>query len=147
MLYARNKELAPYHISSNQAFLLFVIYYHSHNHPDHRITLAELTQQADRRKTPFPCKWPRWQKTDWSRKSVKFPIQSVEFRVNRKGLDVFHKSKDWKTDKAIMSALSKEEIDLLMALLKKSSRKPKNINKSCLNHNINCELRLSVNGS
>jgi len=42
---------------------------------------------------------------------------------------LFHKSKDWKTDKAIMSALSKEEIDLFMALLKKSSRKPKNTNK------------------
>jgi len=34
-----------------------------------------------------------------------------------------------------MSALSKEEIDLFMALLKKLSKKPKNINKSCLNHN------------
>jgi len=34
-----------------------------------------------------------------------------------------------------MSALSKEEIDLFMALLKKIIKKAENINKSCLNHN------------
>ena len=32
-------------------------------------------------------------------------------------------SKDWKTDKAIMSALSKEEIDMLMALLNQIIKK------------------------
>jgi len=60
----------------------------------------------------------------------------LSFELTEKGLDAFHKSKDWKTDKAIMSALSKEEIDLFMALLKKNYQKSrKNINKSCLNHN------------
>jgi DNA-binding MarR family transcriptional regulator len=47
----------------------------------------------------------------------------LSFELTEKGLDAFHKSKDWKTDKAIMSALSKEEIDLFMALLKKIIKK------------------------
>jgi hypothetical protein len=47
----------------------------------------------------------------------------LSFELTEKGLDAFDKSKDWKTEKAIMSALSKEEINLLMALLKKIIKK------------------------
>jgi len=76
MLYARNKELAPYHISSNQAFLLFVLYYHSHNHPDHRITLAELSQQTDREKNTISLQMTTMEKDGLVKKSGKFPNQT-----------------------------------------------------------------------
>ena len=124
MLYARNKELAPYHISSNQAFLLFVLYYHSHNHPDHRITLAELSQQTDREKNTISLQMTTMEKDGLVKKIREVPKSNkLSFELAEKGLDAFHKSKDWKTDKAIMSALSKEEIDLFMALLKKIIKK------------------------
>jgi DNA-binding MarR family transcriptional regulator len=124
MLYARNKELAPYHISSNQAFLLFVIYYHSQKHPDHRITLAELSQQTDREKNTISLQMTTMEKDGLVKKIREVPKSNqLSFELTAKGLDAFHKSKHWKTDKAIMSALSKEELEILVGLLTKIIKK------------------------
>jgi DNA-binding MarR family transcriptional regulator len=124
MLYARNKELAPYRISSNQAFLLFVIYYHSQKHPDHRITLAELSQQTDREKNTISLQMTTMEKDGLVKKIREVPKSNqLSFELTEKGLDAFHKSKHWKTDKAIMSALSKEELETLVGLLTKIIKK------------------------
>ncbi len=124
MLYARNKELAPCHISSNQAFLLFVIYYHSQKHPDHRITLAELSQQTDREKNTISLQMTTMEKDGLVKKIREVPKSNqLSFELTEKGLDAFHKSKHWKTDKAIMSALSKDELEVLITLLTKIIKK------------------------
>jgi DNA-binding MarR family transcriptional regulator len=101
-----------------------VLYYHSHNHPDHRITLAELTQQTDREKNTISLQMTTMEKDGLVKKIREVPKSNqLSFELTEKGLDAFQKSKDWKTDKAIMSALSKEEIDMLMVLLKKIIKK------------------------
>ena len=124
MLYARNKELAPYHISSNQAFLLFVIFYHSQKHPDHRITLAELSQQTDREKNTISLQMTTMEKDGLVKKIREVPKSNqLSFELTEKGLDAFHKSKHWKTDKAIMGALSKDELEVLIGLLTKIIKK------------------------
>jgi DNA-binding MarR family transcriptional regulator len=124
MLYARNKELAPYHISSNQAFLLFVIYYHGLNHPDHKISLAELAKESDREKNTISLQMSAMAKQGLVKKIREIPKSNqLSFELTEKGLDTFNKSKDWRTDKAIMSTLSKEELELLMALLSKIIKK------------------------
>jgi len=124
MLYARNKELAPYHISSNQAFLLFVIYYHGQKHPDHKITLAELAQQTDREKNTISLQMTTMEK-DGLVKKIREVSKSnqLSFELTEKGLNAFHNSKHWKTDKAIMSALSKDELEVLITLLNKIIKK------------------------
>ena len=120
MLYARNKELAPYHISSNQAFLLYILYYHAHNHPDHKITLAELAKESDREKNTISLQMTTMAKDGLVKKIREVPKSNqLSFELTEKGMDAFNKSKNWKTDKAIMSSLSKEELDQLLILLQK----------------------------
>jgi DNA-binding MarR family transcriptional regulator len=120
MLYARNKELAPYHISSNQAFLLYILYYHSRNHTDHRITLAELARESDREKNTISLQMTTMAKDGFVKKIREVPKSNqLSFELTEKGLDAFNKSKNWKTDKAIMSCLSREELSQLTTLLKK----------------------------
>jgi DNA-binding MarR family transcriptional regulator len=43
----------------------------------------------------------------------------LRFELTEKGLDIYNKSKNRKVDKAIMLALSKEEREQLISLLKK----------------------------
>jgi DNA-binding MarR family transcriptional regulator len=124
MLYARNKELAPYHISSNQAFLLYILYYHSRNHLDHKITLAELAKESDREKNTISLQMTTMAKEGLVKKIREVPKSNqLSFELTEKGIEAFHKSKNWKTDKAIMSSLSKEELEQLLVLLKKVIKK------------------------
>jgi DNA-binding MarR family transcriptional regulator len=115
MLNARQKELAPYHLSSRQAYILYLLY-----HLDRRATLATLAKDGDREINTISLQMTTLEKDGLVKKIREVPkSRLLRFELTAKGLDIYNKSKNRKVDKAIMSALSKEEREQLISLLKK----------------------------
>jgi DNA-binding MarR family transcriptional regulator len=115
MLNARQKELSPYHLSSRQAYILFLLY-----HLGQRATLATLAKDGDREINTISLQMTTLEKDGLVKKIREVPkSRLLRFELTEKGLDIYNKSKNRKVDKAIMSTLSKEEREQLISLLKK----------------------------
>lgn len=115
MLNARQKELSPYHLSSRQAYILFLLY-----HLGQRATLATLAKDGDREINTISLQMTTLEKDGLVKKIREVPkSRLLRFELTEKGLDIYNKSKNRKVDKAIMLALSKEEREQLISLLKK----------------------------
>ena len=119
LLKARQRELKPYHISPEQSNILDILYCIGR-----KATLSEIAKHTERGVNTVCQQMIRMEKDGLVRKEREVPKSTLlSFELTEKGLDAFNKSKDWKTDKVIMSTLSKEELELLMALLSKIIKK------------------------
>ena len=119
MLNARQKELAPYHLSSRQAHILYILY-----HLDQKATLATLAKDSDREINTISLQMTTLEKDGLVKKIREVPkSRLLRFELTEKGLDTYNKSKNRKVDKAIMSVLSKEEREQLISLLNKIIKK------------------------
>ena len=119
MLNARQKELAPCHLSSRQAHILYLLY-----HLGQKATLATLAKDSDREINTISLQMTTLEKDGLVKKIREVPkSRLLRFELTEKGLDTYNKSKNRKIDKAIMSVLSKEEREQLISILKKLIRK------------------------
>ena len=115
MLNARQKEVAPFQISPRQAYILFIL--HSLGH---KATLTELANYSDRGINTLSMQMTRMEKDGLVKKVREIPKSTLlRFELTEKGLDIYIKTNKLKADKAIMSALSEEERQTLISMLKR----------------------------
>ena len=115
MLKATQKELAPYQISPRQAYILFILYNHGH-----KAKLAELANHGERLISTLSIQIARMEKMGLVKKvreAHKTTLLSIE--LTEKGLEVCKNSNKMIADKEIMSALSEEERQQLISIMKK----------------------------
>ena len=115
MLKATQKELAPYHISPRQAYILFILYNHGH-----KATLANLADHGERLISTLSIQIARMEKMGLVRKIRETSTSTLlRIELTKKGLKVCENSNKMIADHDIMSALSEEERQELIPLLKK----------------------------
>ena len=115
MIKARTKELTPYHISPRQANVLFVLY-----NLGHKATLSELAKHTDREKNTLSIQLTRMERDGIVNKVRETPKSTlISFELTEKGIVTYNYAKKSKTIKQIMSVLSEEERQELIAILKK----------------------------
>ena len=115
MYVARQKELAPYHISPRQGGILELLY-----NLGRKATLAELAGSAERSISSISVQMTRMENDGLVKKIRETPKSNlVSFELTGKGSDIYNYSKDMKSDKVIMSVLSDEECEQLISMLKK----------------------------
>jgi DNA-binding MarR family transcriptional regulator len=115
MVKARQKELAPYHISPRQANVLFILY-----NLGHKATLSELAKHTDRENNTLSIQMTRMERDGIVKKVRETPKSTlISFELTEKGIDIYKFAKQSKTIKEIMSVLSEEERQELIAILKK----------------------------
>ena len=115
MLRGTQKELAPYHISPRQAYILFILYNHGH-----KAKLAELANHGERLISTLSIQIARMEKMGLVKK-VREAHKTTLLRIEltEKGIDVCKNSNKMMADKEIMSALTEEERQQLIPMLKK----------------------------
>ena len=119
MLNARQKELTPYHLSSRQAYILYILY-----HLGKQATLATLAKDSDREINTISLQMTTLEKDGLVKKIREVPkSRLLRFELTEKGLDYYQKSKNRKADKAIMSVLCNEEREQLISALNKIIKK------------------------
>lgn len=115
MFKARELELAPFGVSPEQAFILFIL----HN-LDHKATLAELASLTERgiNTTSFHMirmvKEGLVKKTREDRKTT-----LLKFELTEKGIIIFNNSSKMESDRKIMSIFSNEERSQLISMLQR----------------------------
>ena len=115
MLNARQKELAPLHISPRQAYILFIL-----ANLGHKATLTELATRCDRGLNTLSIQMAKMEKDGLVKKSREVPKSTLlNFELTDKGREVFKKSSEQKADRAIMSVLSEDERQQLISMLQK----------------------------
>lgn len=115
LLNARQKELAPYQISSRQAYILHILY-----NIGHKATLVELARQNEREVNTLSVQMTRMEKDGLVKKVRETPKSTLlRFELTEKGLETYKNSRKMKSDKTIMSALSDDECDELVKSLTK----------------------------
>ena len=119
MVKARQKELAPYHISPRQANVLFILY-----NLGHKATLSELAKHTDRENNTLSIQMTRMERDGIVKKIRETPKSTlISFELTEKGIEIYEFAKQSKTLKEIMSVLSEEERQMLIAILKKIIKK------------------------
>ena len=119
MVKARQKELTPYHISPRQANVLFILY-----NLGHKATLSELAKHTDRENNTLSIQMTRMERDGIVKKVRETPKSTlISFELTEKGIDTYNFVKISKTIKDIMSVLSEEERQMLIAILKKIIKK------------------------
>jgi DNA-binding MarR family transcriptional regulator len=115
MLNARQKELAPYHISPRQAYILFIL-----TNLGHKATLTELAGYCDRGLNTLSIQMSKMEKDGLVKKAREVPKSTLlSFELTEKGMEVFKKSNEQKADRAIMAILTEEERQQLIGMLQK----------------------------
>jgi DNA-binding MarR family transcriptional regulator len=115
MLNARQKEVSPYHISPQQAYLLFIL----HN-VGHKTTLPELVKYSHKNINTLSKELTMMAKDGLIQKTHETPKSTIlTIHLTAKGLEIYDNTKKLKSDKAIMSALSEEERQRLISMLNK----------------------------
>ena len=115
LLNARQKELAPFNISSRQAYILYIL-----QNLGHKATLVELAEHNEREINTLSVQMTKMEKDGLVKKIRETPKSTLlRFELTEKGLEVYQQSKKMKTDKAIMSALTDEECSELISSLTK----------------------------
>jgi DNA-binding MarR family transcriptional regulator len=117
MLYARQKEMAPYHVSPQQAHLLFIL-----NRLGHRANLSELSKLCYKGIGTISLQISRMENDGLVEKIREAPKAKVfTIGLTPKGLEICQSTNRIKSDKIIMSILSEEERQQLILLLNKIS--------------------------
>lgn len=112
---ARQKELAPFNISPQQAHILFILYLLGN-----KATIAELASHSDRELNTLSIQTTRMEKDGLIRKVREKPKSNhLRIELTAKGLKVYKNTEKIKSIKMIMSVLSKEERQQLVSLLEK----------------------------
>ena len=115
MLNARQKEVSPYHISPQQAYLLFILY-----SVGHKATLPELVRYTRKNINTLSAELTRMAKDGLVQKTHETPKSTIlTIQLTAKGLEMYENTKKLKSDKAIMSALSEKERQCLISMLNK----------------------------
>jgi len=115
MFNARQKELAPYHISPRQATILFIL-----QNLGHKPTLAELAEHTDREINTLSLQMTRMEREGLVKKTRESPKSKLlRFELTAKGLESYKASHKSKSINAIMTALSEKERQELISLLQK----------------------------
>ncbi len=116
---ATRRVLAPYRISPPQAQLLFVIYHL------HKTTLAEVAKHTGRGINTISNQITMLERDGLVKKTRETPKTNLlTFELTEKGLDAYKKTSQRITaDRVIMSVLSEEERQQLIAMLKKIATK------------------------
>jgi len=121
ILYARQKEMAPYHISPQQAYILFIL-----NNLDHMATLSELAIISDKGINTVSMQITRMEKDGLVKKFRDTPKSTLlKIGLTEKGIDIWKNTSKLKSEKAIMSILSEAECRELIFLLNKIVYKAK----------------------
>jgi len=127
MTRARQYELAPYHISPRQAYILFLLY----NRVDQTITLRELAWQTDRKINTLSVNMTKMEKEGFIQKIRSTPGSiNISYKLTPKGTDIYLKCKREKSVKAIMSVLSSEEHHQLITMLEKITTEAEKYNNT-----------------
>ena len=115
MLHARQKEMAPYHVSPQQAYLLFIL-----NNLNHMATLSELSKLCYKGIGTISLQISRMENEGLVEKIRAAPKAKV-FTIGliQRGLDICESTSRIKSDKLIMSILSEQERHQLTVLLNK----------------------------
>ena len=115
MVNARQKEVSPYHISPQQAYLLLLL--HS---VGNKTTLPELVRYTRKSINTISAELTKMAKDGLVRKTHETPKSTMlTIQLTAKGLEIYENTKKLKSDKAIMSALSEEERQRLISMLNK----------------------------
>jgi len=115
MLNARQKEVAPYHVSPQQAYLLFIL-----QSLGHKATLSELAGYINRGINTLSMELTKMEKDGLVKKTRETPKSTLlTIELTEKGLETYKKTNKLKTDIAIMSVLSEEERQKLISMLNK----------------------------
>jgi len=125
---ARQFELAPYHISPRQAYILFLL----HNSVDHIIALKDLALQTDRKINTLSVNMTKMEKEGLVQKIRNKPNSiNISYQLTSKGLITFMNCRQEHSVKAIMSVLSSEEHRQLITMLEKiaNAAEKYNVNK------------------
>jgi DNA-binding MarR family transcriptional regulator len=118
LLRARQKDLAPYDISPQQANLLFIIY-----NLGEQATFAELIKHSDRGINTLSLQITRMERDGLLEKVREKPKSTLlRFQLTEKGIDIYKKSNEMKSDKTIMSVLTEAERQQLISIMKKVIR-------------------------
>ena len=115
MLLARQKELTEYDITPNQFNVLLILY-----KLGHKATLAELAVYCYRGISNLSTQVAKMEKAGLVKKSRESPISHLlHVELTEKGLNCYKKTKEIRSAKSIMSAISEEERQQLISILKK----------------------------
>jgi len=115
MLNARQNKVAPYHISPQQAYLLFIL-----QSLGHKATLSELAGYIDRGIKTLSMELTRMEKDGLVKKTRTTPKSTLlTIELTEKGFEIYKNTNNFKSDKAIMSFLSEEECQKLISMLNK----------------------------
>ena len=112
---ARQQELAPYQISPRQAHVLTLIDYLGD-----KSSLTELAERTERNINTLSVQMTKLENDGLVVKIRDTPKSNkVRFKLTEKGLNICNAIKNIKSARVIMSALSEEERQQLISLLKK----------------------------
>jgi DNA-binding MarR family transcriptional regulator len=112
---AREKELAPYHISPRQATTLFIIY-----HLGQKATLAELARQTERGINTLSPQMTILEKDGFVKKVRETPKSNrLSYILTYKGLKTYELTNKPKAIKKILSVLTEDERQQLISMMKK----------------------------
>jgi DNA-binding MarR family transcriptional regulator len=111
----RQKELVPYHVTSPQAFILFVL-----KHLGHNASLAELARYCGRGINTLSVQMIRLEKDGLVKKVKEVPRSKIlKFYLTEKGIETYYPSSKKESEIAAMSVLSEEERQQLVSMLKR----------------------------
>jgi DNA-binding MarR family transcriptional regulator len=115
MLDIRQAELTPYNITPRQAYILEILF-----KLGRKATLAQLAKYNEREANTISVAMTKMEKEGLVRKFRNSKRSTLlVYQLTKKGLETYHQTKKQTSEKAIMSALSEEERQQFMAMLKK----------------------------
>jgi DNA-binding MarR family transcriptional regulator len=118
-LNARQKDLAPFNVSSRQAYILRVLF-----QLGHKATLTELAKHNEREVNTLSVQMTRMVEDGLVKKVRKTPKSTLlSFELTEKGLETYKQTSKMKTDRAILGALTAAERSQLVKLLEKVIKK------------------------
>ena len=121
---AGQKELIPYNITVQQAYVLSII-----DSLDHKATLAELAGHLDRGVNTVSMLMTRMEKDGFVKKIREVPKSTlIRFELTEKGINTFNEiNEGTKLVDTVMSVLSEEERQQLISMLEKIISKAEHI--------------------
>jgi len=114
-LTARQKELSPYSITPQQAYILFLLF-----NIGHKTSLVEMAMHSGREINTISAQMTNLEKDGLIKKTrVKPKSTLLCFELTDKGFDIYNKISKKEADKTIISVLSEKERQQAILMLKK----------------------------
>ena len=112
---ARQREFAPYQITPQQGFILFLL-----ANIKHGATLAEMAKHSKREINTISLQMSTLERDGLIKKTRVRPKSTLlNFKLTEKGYDIHEKISKMEADMTIMSVLSEEERQIGISLMKK----------------------------